>query len=1641
MVKIVLSIALSLLIFTSIFAQPDNDNPCDPNIVNSCTLVPGTTFGATLEPGFSPSGGCYNETDPGVFFELSTYGESFAQVEVVNMVGSNEVTFLFGKWSIDCETEFFQVYGEYCGSSDDATITIAGLSSIDGYTVFVSTPAGQPATFSLSVCTSSVLSCDENSLCSSAVSMGLVENTPVFGTSCNVGVDDNFDLGDCEHEGVVWFTFETPSSPNYSDLFINVSTVNGIVPIYRVYNGTCGSLNPLDNCQNGNQNGAYKLPVSANEQYFIGVSSFFVDCTIFDVSVATYTSGSSCVVSSGVYPTATSLGSPLSGPYQPCEDVSFCLDINEYTAVGNICQWLQGFIPIFGSAWAESSFDAERKPINIDVPLEPVYNATIEWYTDVTYNTPVTSKTVGDFDNDGVLEMCHVSETDCSNTGIVAGQIMPPGWYAWSIGDPNSTNGHPNVDWGDGSGCGGGQGPWQVCFTLQARCDNDCTENDCLDASVKLYSTSDGETGTWSGGISTCAADEPAIFNAQVIPSSMIVNDITFEEGDQYLKFSNNGSGYLFTTWNLPGEEIIKTPNNSDLFLLTTTNGINSVQVNTSDGFNVADLVTNAQVSFFVEDAEISLEQVEYCPSDVVKVNNTTNVVSALVDWTVEGGTIVEENEEYVEVVFDDAGTYSVDISIVDANGNIIEGSFPSFIEINEEPNSQFSHAFNSNILVLQNESSNYDHITWIVNSVPVAMDQELLNYEMPQNGFYQVTLEVTSDCGVSSITETIEFSGFPTVVVPSDYILVCPGDSALFSYTGSSNVDYGIWTFDQNVSDPIIGDSVWVTFEDAGLYEVLITGYNSVGIDQTSIQIEVSNESTAEFEYDINGAILELTNTSSNFDSLFWIVNDGEIIEENSFELTLVENEIISIDLIVFSSCASDTLSSDIVIDIFPDLNYNLDTIEICLGSTHVFILDSLSNVDSLEWIFPEPQAIIADSSIIEVSFDVEGFHPYSITGWNDLGEDYFNGIVHVINPPLPQAAFDYTIDGTSLSFSNTSAFYTSEIWIINNVDTFYSEDFEVVFDQNETIDIQLLVENNCYVDTLLSEVEINVFPIIEYEVDTINICLGSAYTFSLNELGNIDSVQWIFTNASPIESSEAEVDVLFLETGFFSYTLMGYNEYGVDSVVGTVNVIDGIPPISSFDYNISGTTLTTINTSLNYTDLLWIINGVDSIYSDNVELELIENGAIEITLVIENICSESVTTSEIMIDFFPNLLYDHDTITLCEGDFHSFNLNDLSNLDSINWNFDGGLPGTSFEQEVDVEYVNVGYFNYILIGFNEFGMDEFEGVVHVIPGDIPVADFDLQEDFADVVLYNEAVNYDSLIWLIDGEIFSTNVDSFSWSFNENGTYAISQIALNFCGNDTLSVTVQVVDIPVADFNSTTEVGCAPFQVIFNDVSTGADLERQWLFEGGEPETSIEQMVEVNYTVPGIYDVQLIVGNGFGTDTILMNEGIQINEAPAIDFTYDEGTGQFTSDITSGNVVLWDFGDGNQSNEENPIHFYDNSGIFEITLIAENTNCQDSLVMALDVIVNIDLYEANPSFVMVPNPVLKDKVQIRFSEPINPNTKWIIRDLNAKIIDQGLWKTSADIYSLDVPDDAGMYFLSLTNGQYSETQKFVVVR
>jgi PKD repeat protein len=203
-----------------------------------------------------------------------------------------------------------------------------------------------------------------------------------------------------------------------------------------------------------------------------------------------------------------------------------------------------------------------------------------------------------------------------------------------------------------------------------------------------------------------------------------------------------------------------------------------------------------------------------------------------------------------------------------------------------------------------------------------------------------------------------------------------------------------------------------------------------------------------------------------------------------------------------------------------------------------------------------------------------------------------------------------------------------------------------------------------------------------------------------------------------------------------------------------------------------------------------------------------------------------------------------------------------------------------------------------------------------------------------------------------------SSNVLSYHWDFGDGntstdpspthiftniGTYQVSLTATSPSGCQQVITPLTSIEVkgPIAQFSQTTVVSCAPTVVNFTDASSGAS---SWNWDFGNGNHSVLEDPTHIYNVPGTYDVTLIVSDSAGcSDTLVYPQLVHITGSIA-DFEVQSTSGcspwsvQFADSSISAFNWLWNFGDGNISTQQNPVHVYQTPGNYQVTLITQDT-------------------------------------------------------------------------------------------------------
>ncbi|WP_048107514.1 PKD domain-containing protein [Methanosarcina barkeri] len=194
-------------------------------------------------------------------------------------------------------------------------------------------------------------------------------------------------------------------------------------------------------------------------------------------------------------------------------------------------------------------------------------------------------------------------------------------------------------------------------------------------------------------------------------------------------------------------------------------------------------------------------------------------------------------------------------------------------------------------------------------------------------------------------------------------------------------------------------------------------------------------------------------------------------------------------------------------------------------------------------------------------------------------------------------------------------------------------------------------------------------------------------------------------------------------------------------------------------------------------------------------------------------------------------------------------------------------------------------------------------------------------------------------------------------YTYNKSGRYTVTLTAINANGSSALTkssyiAVSSVLAAPAASFSASPVSGKAPLAVGFTDQSTGSPASWKWDF--GDGSNSTEKNPVHTYNESGLYSIKLAVSNSNGSNALTKTDYIAVSgilNAPVTSFSASPTSGKtpltvsFTDQSTgSPTSWRWVFGDGNTSTEKNPVHTYNKSGLYSVTLTASNVNGSNAL-------------------------------------------------------------------------------------------------
>ena len=775
----------------------------------------------------------------------------------------------------------------------------------------------------------------------------------------------------------------------------------------------------------------------------------------------------------------------------------------------------------------------------------------------------------------------------------------------------------------------------------------------------------------------------------------------------------------------------------------------------------------------------------------------------------------------------------------------------------------------------------------------------------------YAITLTATTDCSVSTFTDTIQVHAIPKAIFTPDRTIGC--SPFVMNLTNQSRGTANSYTFKFGNGDQIVKStkeafSYTYTTSKTDTLTLTMIAENSCGVDSTSYQIVVYPNLVqpnlvvnGNNQYGCSPVAVTFTNNTTGANVFNWDFGDGNTAVTTEAPATLQHRYtrpgVYTVKLTAANGCSTASTTQVITVYEQPASIFTLSKSQYCIAEPVVLNNTSANAAYSYLW-------------------------------------DFGDGTTSNAQTP----AHAYTVAGR----------YNISLTTIRNFDNGAS----------------------CS-NTVTQSVEILAKPVMVLNSNAASLNCGP-FDLSVNTPdANAAAAEWNFGDP---EGNNNQVSGFtarhtFTRAGIYRVRLIAYNAAGcADSTFLSVRVTES--PVAKFtpaDSILCGAA-TTINfrnlSTYGGTDLLsykWLVNNAVVSNQRNLTYNFSPpaNGSFPLAYTIKLIISSTLgcsdtTSHTIQFNALPKAAFSIAVPNGC-APFSPAVINTSQHADLYAWYIDNRMVSNERNPVLNLPNPATSYKIKLVVN-NIYGCraDSVEHTVNTYAK--PTAAFSLAEELScngklDLKISNTSTGATSYVWNFGDGTTEVTSASPAHTYGAAGTFKLRLIASNGFCRDTLVREVRVALAPQAAFTADVKTGCTQIAVSFTNISVNTN-SYVWDFGDGTFST-VRNPVHTYSYLKSPYTVKLIATGEFGcTDTAVITNYIIVSAPPKANFDVLPDTLIKIPDYTfrfnntsSGNPVKykWDFGDGRTADTRNASHTYLDSGIFKVRLTVTNAeNCVD---------------------------------------------------------------------------------------------------
>lgn len=789
-------------------------------------------------------------------------------------------------------------------------------------------------------------------------------------------------------------------------------------------------------------------------------------------------------------------------------------------------------------------------------------------------------------------------------------------------------------------------------------------------------------------------------------------------------------------------------------------------------------------------------------------------------------------------------------------------------------------------------------------------------------------------------------------------------------SYTNTSSSSTTSWNWNFGNGNTSVLENPSAVYINPGQYIVSLTTSDGINTNTSFDTVKVLANPVVDFEAsqtlgcsDLDVSLTNLSITETGIATVFWDFGDGNTSTAINPTHTFGEG-VFNITTIVTDStgCTTQKEKLNYIQSVgSPIAAFSATNTQNCIApNTVTFTNNTSNNINAAyTWSFGDGNT----SNIANPTHTYSSFGSYDVTlavSANTCTDTLTNNNFIEINPLEADFTSNHTTRcvGDAIMFSNTSNITANSFsWDFGDGSTPKTqENPSHVYTSPGVYTISFSINKGNCNDTEVKTSYITILekPIVEFYSDSSESCsIPFLVNFNSATTNNNDTYLWSFGDGT--SSNQINPSNVYNMNGSFNVSLKITNSGGCSGLKIKNSFIQITSPKASINIDSAyGCAPKTIEIE----DLSTGVNGINTwiwdfgdghtqVGPNQPTHTYVDTGVFMVSLVIidNKGCSDTLNPlapvevgQKLNIDFAAS-----ESVTCLSQPIEFTNLSNTATTGNVTWNWDFGDGNTAQSFDTLYEYTDFGDFD-VSLSASHYGC-----INTITKGDLltinpPAANMETEvncDNYLELFFRDASEESDVWTWVINGD--SINTQNTNYIFPDSGIYTATIYIENTTYQciDSSSKNIKV-QIPNSGFFSQNTTGCSPLSAEFIDTSF-LSVSHLWNF--GDGSTSRFKSLSHIYSDIGMYDVSLIVENIYGCQDTIIQENLITVLGVNTDFEAQDTFGcspllvnfsdLSTTSVSTGTISswFWDFGDGNTSTLQHPVHTYNEVGLFTVSL------------------------------------------------------------------------------------------------------------